>query len=393
MARSVFGSNWHHKQSAAVTQGVMSSSQARLERFQKHLEASIDSLRGRTFAVKRSSGQIEHGWSLSEEAAYGDAYGEVKSGEVMCISPDGNTFRACDVLELIDLNRSQDRAVHAAAGTSEQSALQTSGAVDDEGPPPLPIQLTNKASLKTVVHSEAHGVDEEAASFSPTHLRPASTQRTPSMKLQSSAQTGIKSFDHFLNLTANNHDDSPSDPAHQDTNASMHDSLQIRYSNLLLKYNELSRQHAVTQSELQTMMSSSAVSTSAVLSDMYMDLDKGYEELEQSYKRELESQEILKARNRELERELQDTNDRFSAVRHDFRTQRSHVSDLEVRLHEESRYRQQFPALQQQLAQWKETCTATQKELGVANQTIDSLQEEVARNKQVSEDLTKQACF
>jgi hypothetical protein len=380
----------------------MNSSPARLVSSHHHPEASrghsqpsVNLLWGRSFAVQRSNGQIEHGWMLSEEAGYGDAYGEVKAGEVMCVSPDGNTFRACEIKELLRLNRSLSQGESVGFNTSSHSALLTPTQDGDRNDTASILQPQQMRSAPSSISArpDAPVANDGIASLG-TRRSPDGNARAASVVLQSSSKAGLNSFEDFLNLTTIDQNDSPSKSLDQDR---AYASLKSEHSDLLFKYDQLSHRHAAAQAEMQAMMSSAAVSTSAVLSDMYMDLDKGYEELEQSYKREVQSQEALKARHRELELDLQAANERLTTLRQDYRAQHSKISDLEVRLQSESRFRQQFAdasnqcsELQRQLDQSAKTCAAFKKELEDAHQNIASLQSDISRQSQVNEDLTKQ---
>jgi chromosome segregation ATPase len=193
----------------------------------------------------------------------------------------------------------------------------------------------------------------------------------------------------------------PSDAQHKVHGPPAQHLLEAEHADLLLKCKDLSRCYCSTQRELQELKSSpSAVPTSVVLSDMYMDLGNGYKELEQSYTREILSQEPLKARNREVERELQAMNDRLSVLRQDVSEQHRRFSNLEAQLTSASQLRQQFKdsatqcaELEAKLDQMPQAHSAQEAKFRDAQKTIDGLRSEVHDAQQVSEDLALQAFY
>ena len=133
---------------------------------------------------------------------------------------------------------------------------------------------------------------------------------------------------------------------------------------------------------------------------MYTDLDKCYEQLKQSYKREILSQEPLKAPNPELERELPATNDRLSVLRLDFPEQHRRYSNLEAQLTSASQLRQQFKytatqcaELEVKLDQMPQAHSDLESKFEDAQKAIDGLRSGVRDAKQVSDDLALQARY
>jgi chromosome segregation ATPase len=133
---------------------------------------------------------------------------------------------------------------------------------------------------------------------------------------------------------------------------------------------------------------------------MYMDLGNCYKELEQSYTREILSQEPLKARNREVERELQAMNDRLSVLRQDVSEQHRRFSNLEAQLTSASQLRQQFKdsatqcaELEAKLDQMPQAHSDQEAKFRDAQKTIDGLRSEVHDANQVSDDLALQAFY
>jgi hypothetical protein len=343
---------------------------------------------------------------LSEEAGYGDAYGEVNAGEVMCVSPDGNTFRACAVKELLQLNKSLSQGDAGGVDGSSRPNLLSQDRNRDDMPPLFQTQHMPSATSHFPAQPGAPMLTSAAASPWPRdspdgHTRAASvvlhyTRNASAALLSPKAHAGLgsNSFEDLLNLTTIDQNDSPSKSS-EDNLAYV--TLKSQHSDLLSRYEELSSRHAATLAEMQTMVSTAAVSTSSVLSDMYMDLDKGYDELEQSYKREIQAHQALRAQHRELELELQAANDRFAALQQEHRAHHSKIADLDVRLQSESRFRQQFAEaskqcseLQRQLALSAKTYSATKKELEDARRSIDKLQSDISHQNEVTEDLTQQ---
>ena len=135
---------------------------------------------------------------------------------------------------------------------------------------------------------------------------------------------------------------------------------------------------------------------------MYTDLDKCYEQLKQSYKREILSQEPVKAPNPELERELPASNDRLSVLRQDFPEQHRRYSNLEAQLTSASQLRQQFKytstqcaaaELEAKLDQMPQAHSDPESKFEDAQKAIDGLCSGVRDAKQVSDDLALQARY
>lgn len=243
---------------------------------------SVELLKGRTFAVQRSNGEVEHGWKLSQ---FADTFGELKSGEVMCVSPDEGTFRACDLAGLFELNRISENPASGAWDAATNSFVSSAAPppppkpdtlrgnfrrVDDE-PPPLPTQPPNPSLPNRAVRTAAPPLPHGAASFH-TQKPAASSLRTPGIKFQSpsAVQSTARGFEDYLNLTPNDHKASPPDALNMVRGASPQQSLETELAELLHKYNDLSRRHSATQRELEELKSApSGVSTSVILSDMY----------------------------------------------------------------------------------------------------------------------------
>jgi uncharacterized coiled-coil protein SlyX len=203
------------------------------------------------------------------------------------------------------------------------------------------------------------------------------------------------SFEGFLNLTQNDQTGSPLEPRGAKRDVPLHISLASEHADLLLKFKDLSRRHAQTQSELEAMKSSTPLSTTAVLSDMYTDLQKSYEELEASYRRELEANEPFRAKIRELQLELQASNDRTAALRQDYRVQHSKITDLEVRFHLQSEsladVTDQCTALQKQLSESAQALSAAHSELRDSQTRAHLLSCDLADAEAASHDLSQQA--
>ncbi len=279
---------------AATARTAMESSPARGSAVQTRSTPaksppSVELLKGRTFAVRRSNGEVEHGWKLSQ---FADTFGELKSGEVMCVSPDEGTFRACGLQELFELNKISENPESGAWDASTNSFVSSAARivggqppppplkpdtlrgnfrrVDDE-PPPLPTQPPNASLPNRGVRPAAPPPQYGAASLQ-TQKQVASSHRTPGIKFQSpsAVQSTAMGFEHYLNLTPNDQNASPPDARNAVLGAPPQPALEAELAELLLKYNDLSRRHAATQRELEELKSSpSAVSTSVVLSDMY----------------------------------------------------------------------------------------------------------------------------
>ncbi len=207
----------------------------------------------------------------------------------------------------------------------------------------------------------------------------------------SGAFAGSNGFEGFLNLTPDNIMESPLG-ANQAIR--VYDSLASEHADLLLKYKDLSRRHAETQSELQALRSSTTLSTTAVLSDMYTDLNKSYDELEASYKRELELNEPFRAKIAELQHDLLAANDLIASLRHEFRLQQSRVTDLEVRFHLQSQsmadVTNQCSELQTLAENLRKMLYAAETDLQDARTTIERLNSDILDANDVSEELSQQ---
>jgi chromosome segregation ATPase len=128
---------------------------------------------------------------------------------------------------------------------------------------------------------------------------------------------------------------------------------------------------------------------------MYTDLNKSYEELEASYKRELERNEPFRAKIAELQHELLAANDRIASLRHDFRLQQSKVTDLEVRYHVQSQSLEdvadQCSELQKLADKLRQMLSTAETDLQDARNTVWRLNSEILDAREVAEELTQQA--
>lgn len=259
------------------------------------------------------------------------------------------------------------------------------------------IQTSNMLATLNQLISSFPSARTPGAKLSQTPQSPVSTPRPQNLDTPSSsaADAGSNRFEGFLNLTSNDLMDSPLEPKGAKEAIRVYDSLAREHADLLLKYKHLSNRHAETQSELQALRSSTTLSTTAVLSDMYTDLNKSYEELEASYKRELERNEPFRAKIAELQHELLAANDRIASLRHDFRLQQSKVTDLEVRYHVQSQSLEdvadQCSELQKLADKLRQMLSTAETDLQDARNTVWRLNSEILDAREVAEELTQQA--
>jgi hypothetical protein len=187
------------------------------------------------------------------------------------------------------------------------------------------------------------------------------------------------------------------DDGNQDQSALSNGQAQQHLEHLQRKYDDLARRHAETEKELHTLVSSSAVSTSAVLSDMYIDLEKNYEQLEAAYKREMQSHQTLKADHQILQTELKEVNQRLLALQRDLHAQQRTNADMQLSLHDAKSIQQHYAAasdqcaaLQVQLEQARELQAATEEQMERARLTIENLKADLRDSNRSSEDLSQQ---
>ena len=349
-------------------------------------EAMMRKLQGRTFMVKRSNGNVEDGWRLSLDAGFGDVHGDLEPGEVMCISPDEATFRACSLRELIQFND-----LHGAANLEYD---------EDEAPPPIPLKSSFTTLLKPEPIVRGGNSLQQPPSTPPptgTHLqhRVASAPRPATMKMQTVPFKDLTEFDTRAAAAlaaAPQTDAAPTSPSSPPLIQRQYELLQRQFSDLQLMYNGLLHRYEQVENEYQSLQSSGAVSTTAVLGQMYMELETKYNELHSLYQHEVSLP--LKDKNRELELELQGMDGRLAALQNEFRAQQSICGDVERALDEETRFRQQLTAqhneLQKQLTFARQGHSASQIKLEDAQMTIANLNTQVHHARVAAADLTSQ---
>ncbi len=205
----------------------------------------------------------------------------------------------------------------------------------------------------------------------------------------------VGNFQDFLNLTPNCLTDSAIERRGDNQAIMVQDSPPSEHTNLLLRYNDVSRCLADAQDELRALKSSTTLSSTAVLSDMYTDLNRSYEELEASYKRVLESNEPLRAEIAQLQHDLLAANDRLVTVRHEFRLQQSELTDLQVRFHMQSQSMADVTAKCSELQKLSESLQqmldVAEADLQDARSTIHRLNADIRDANEVTEELSEQA--